>query len=302
MDPRNTFYRERDAIYAALARGETPYGGLENAVNSVYNTYGRDSGVSYQEVAGIIREAFDAAAPPPSNRGGYAAPAITANLSDKIASLNSMYDLVYSDLRDLTQARRGQLEENYGGQQKNLTGQYEDTARQLPLQYAAQGIGNSSYYAKAAGSASDQFQRSSEELQRDKMSKMADLGRAYEMQLQPLQASQAAYNQGPRSITGSQADVQGAMSQYDKALQDLGGQRAGLKTDPQYAQTLQGIAPAQNTGVDLLKKQLGDLAVSSVPNFAKQTIGKDLIKKAGQDESFYTDYFDKLRQEQILGG
>lgn len=60
MDPnaRDTFYRERDAISSALARGENPYGGQQNALNSIYNTYGRNSGVSYQEVGGILGEAY----------------------------------------------------------------------------------------------------------------------------------------------------------------------------------------------------------------------------------------------------
>jgi hypothetical protein len=57
-DARDVFYRERDAIAAAFARGENPYGGYENAVNSIYNTYGRNSGVSFQEVQGIIGQAY----------------------------------------------------------------------------------------------------------------------------------------------------------------------------------------------------------------------------------------------------
>ena len=51
-------------------------------------------------------------------------------------------------------------------------------------------------------------------------------------------------------------------------------------------------------GADMLKKQLDELAVSSIPSFAKQTIGKGLIQKSGQDQTFYTDYFDKLQQQQ----
>ena len=70
MAARDVFYRERDAIAAAIARGENPYGGQENAINSVYNTYGRNSGVSYQEVAGIIGEAYPGAGPQTSGTGG----------------------------------------------------------------------------------------------------------------------------------------------------------------------------------------------------------------------------------------
>jgi uncharacterized protein YukE len=292
MDAKNAiFYRERDKIFDALSRGENPYGGYENAVNSVYNTYGRNSGVSYQEVQGIIKEAFDAAAPRQTaggGGGGYAAPMVTADLSDRINALNQMYDLIYRDLAELTQSRRGELEQAYGEQQKGLTGQYEETARMLPLQYGAQGVGDSSYYAKAAGRASDVYNQNLAQMEQ-------------ETTMGQFRTGQEAVGRTPRSITGTQADVQAQQAQLDQALQGLAGQRAGLRTNQQYVQALQGIAPSQNMGADMLKKQLDELAVSSIPSFAKQTIGKGLIQKSGQDQTFYQDYFDKLQQGQSTG-
>lgn len=70
MAARDVFYRERNAIAAALQSGKNPYGGQQNAINSIYNTYGRNSGVSYQEVAGIIGEAYPGAARPSGGGGG----------------------------------------------------------------------------------------------------------------------------------------------------------------------------------------------------------------------------------------
>jgi hypothetical protein len=301
MDPRNTFYRERNAIYEALARGENPYGGLENAINSIYNTYGRDSGVSYQEVAGIIGEAFNAAAPQQTTGGGggaraAAVPTVTADLSGKINALNDMYNVIYQDLGNLAKEKRGNIEKSLGTQRSNLETAFQDTATQLPGQYNAQGIGQSSYYAKAAGKAQDVYNQNVKAIQDEQDQKLADLGQWYQSTMGQYQGQQAAVGATPRSVTGTQADVQGVQSGLDTRLNELGQARTGLQSQGQNIAGLASIAPSQNTGADQLKKMLGELATSSIPDFAKQTIAKGKIQQSGQDQTFYTDYFDKLKQ------
>jgi hypothetical protein len=301
MNPRDNFYRERDAIYQALARGENPYGGLENAINSIYNTYGRDSGVSYQEVAGIIGEAFNAAAPQQTTTraggGAAAAPTVTADLSGKINALNDMYNVIYQDLGNLAKEKRGNIEKSLGTQRSNLETAFQDTATQLPGQYNAQGIGQSSYYAKAAGKAQDTYNQNVEAIKQEQDQKLADLGQWYQSTLGQYQGQQAAVGATPRSVTGTAADVQGIQSGLDTRLNELGQARTGLQSQGQNIAGLASIAPSQNTGADQLKKMLGELATSSIPDFAKQTIAKGKIQQSGQDQTFYTDYFDKLKQQ-----
>jgi hypothetical protein len=303
MNPRDTFYRERDAIFQALARGENPYGGLQNAINSIYNTYGRDSGVSYQEVAGIIGEAFNAAAPQQTTTragGGSAraatAPTVTADLSGKINALNDMYNVIYQDLGNLAKEKRGNIEKSLGTQRSNLQSQFQDVATQLPGQYNAQGIGQSSYYAKAAGKAQDVYNQNVEAIKQEQDQKLADLGQWYQSTMGQYQGQQAAVGATPRSVTGTAADVQGVQSGLDTRLNELGQARTGLQSQGQNIAGLASIAPTQNTGADQLKKMLGELATSSIPDFAKQTIAKGKIQQSGQDQAFYTDYFDKLKQ------
>lgn len=290
--------------------------GIDNYIAGIAGTYGPEqvneiaqalsrnaAGVSFQELQARLAEnvAQPQAAVSGGGGGGYYTPTVTADLSDRINALNQMYDLIYRDLAELTQSRRGELEKAYGEQQKGLTGQYEETARQLPLQYAAQGVGDSSYYSKAAGRASDIYSQNLAQMEQERQSKLGELGRFYETTMGQFKTGQEAVGRTPRRITGTQADVQAAQSQLDQALQGLAGQRAGLRTNQQYVQALQGIAPSQNMGADMLKKQLDELAVSSIPSFAKQTIGKGLIQKSGQDQTFYQDYFDKLQQGQSTG-
>lgn len=252
-----------------------------------------------------VKPAGRAAEPQPqqatSATAAYVNPYITVSLADRINALNQMYDLIYKDIADLTQSRRSELDKAYGTQTQNLTTQYEDTARMLPLQYGAQGVGDSSYYAKAAGKASDVYNQNLSQIEQDKQAKLGELGKFYDTTMGQYRAGQQALGSQPQSVTGTQADVQAAQAQLDQALQGLAGQRAGLKTNQQYIQSLQGIAPAQNMGADVLKKQLSELSTSSIPSFAKQTIGQGLIQKSGQDQAFYKDYFDKLQQGQSTG-
>jgi hypothetical protein len=313
MNPREASLRPlyNNEVRNVMRRIQTE-GGLdyETAVADLVSKYG--GAISPQEIGdtlyGIYSDVLgapsaryygvDAGAAGGGRAGGYAAPMVTANLSDRINALNQMYDLIYRDLADLTQSKRGELEKSYGEQQKGLTGQYEETARALPQQYGAAGIRNSSYYENAAQRASDAYTQSLSQMEQDKQSKLGELGKFYETTMGQFRTGQETLGRTPRSITGTQADVQAQQSQLDQALQGLAGQRAGLRTNQQYVQSLQGIAPSQNMGVDMLKKQLDELAVSSIPSFAKQTIGKGLIQKSGQDQTFYTDYFDKLQQQQ----
>lgn len=291
----------KDSFYQLVAQyvngGHSPE---EVATQFANNPYG----VSYRELydsaaqgtyaASQAKSPADAAAIDPGTGG---TPQITADLSGKIKALNDMYGVIYSDLANLTKEKRISLESNYGDQTKNLQTNYETVAAQLPQQYGAQGIGQSSYYAKAAGGAQDVYNQNVQAIQKEQQQKLADLGQFYQSALGQYQGQQAGLANTPTSYTGSQADVNSVQSSLDTQLNQLGQARAGLQTQGQNIAGLNAIAPTQNTGADQLKKMLGDLATSSIPDFAKQTIAKGKIQQSGQDQAFYTDYFDKLKQQ-----
>jgi len=228
--------------------------------------------------------------------GGNYVPTVTADLSGKINALNDMYNVIYQDLGNLAKEKRGNIEKSLGTQRSNLESQFQDVATQLPGQYNAQGIGQSSYYAKAAGKAQDVYNQNVEAIKQEQDQKLADLGQWYQSTMGQYQGQQAAVGATPRSVTGTAADVQGVQSGLDTRLNELGQARTGLQSQGQNIAGLAAIAPTQNTGADQLKKMLGELATSSIPDFAKQTIAKGKIQQSGQDQAFYTDYFDKLKQ------
>jgi len=281
-------------------------GGLdyENAVNDLVQKYA--GVISPQEIGDTLYGIYGDVLGAPAARyygvnttagGTGGTPQVTADLSGKIKALNDMYGVIYNDLANLTKEKRASLESSYGDQTKNLQNTFQDVSTQLPMQYGAQGIGQSSYYAKAAGNAQDVYNQNTKALQDAQTQNLADLGRFYQTNLGNYQGQQAALASTPASYTGSQADVQNVQSGLDTQLNQLRQARTGLQTQGQNIAGLSAIAPSQNTGADQLKKMLGDLATSSIPDFAKQSIAQNQIKKSGQDQAYYTDYYDKLRQQ-----
>jgi len=223
--------------------------------------------------------------------GGGGTGQVTTDLSGKIQALNDLYGVIYNDLANLTKEKRASLESSYGDQTKNLQDTYQDVSAQLPMQYGAQGIGQSSYYAKAAGRAEDAYNQNTKALQDAQTQSLAELGRFYQTNLGNFQGQQAAL--AGYGGVGTQADA----AALDTQLNQLGQARTGLQTQGQNIAGLSAIAPSQNTGAAQLRKMLGELSGSSIPDFAKQTIAQNEIKKSGQDQTYYTDYFDRLRQQ-----
>lgn len=300
---RNQLYAQRDLVAQSLARGENPYGGRENAINSIFKTYGANGNtVSYQEAAGIIGQAYDQAgaggAGDTAYSGGAGAGAsgpamVRGSLQDKIDALNNLYNIITNDVNALTTDRRNQLETGYGEQNTELTKQYEKSAGVLPNAFSARGIRDSSYYENAATDAADTYTKSQKQLQSDKEQKLADLGRTAAGQLAGIQAGRGAIAAYNPSFYGTEADLNAARSSFDSQIGSLTQQHAGLGTDAGYRGQLNSIAPVKSTGAADLQAQLQKITQSSIPGFAKETIAKGLIKQSGQDPAYWEDYYAK---------
>lgn len=119
---RDVFYRERDLITDALSRGENPYGGYQNAVDSIYNTYGRDSGISFREVVGILAEAYPR--DPSSSGGDITDTGGTTDAPSQTADqIGQLYDPIFADLarqggfsREQKATQEGRIGRQFGSQ------------------------------------------------------------------------------------------------------------------------------------------------------------------------------------------
>lgn len=283
-------FTSRSAIDNWIASNAGQY--TPDQVNAIAQALSANTaGVSFQELQSRLAE--NAAQPQISGGGGYAEPQV--NLGDKIAALNNLYNLIYQDLGTATQEQRGKIEQGYGQQAKTAQTGYEQTARALPLQYGAMGVGDSSYYAKAAGTASDLYDQAIKSIQTEKEAKLGELGKLYQQQMAGLQSAQSQLGSVPQYGTAQEAAA------LESQLSNLSQQRAGLGTQSSYLSALQNIAPTPNTTGSQLETKLQELSSQSIPSFAKQTIAKGYISQSGQDQGYYTDYFDKLLKQQQAG-
>ena len=132
-------YTSRGAIDSWIASNAGQY--THAQINDIAQALSANTaGVSFQELQARLAEnaAPGAAADTSSLTGG----APQFNLADKINALNELYNVIYQDLGTMTQEQRKKIEEGYGQQAKGQQTQYEQTARALPLQYGAMGVGD----------------------------------------------------------------------------------------------------------------------------------------------------------------
>lgn len=218
---------------------------------------------------------------------------------DRIHSIQSAYDALTNSLQASVQDKIGQNNQNYDNQTKQLTNTYQDTANQLTGQYQAHGLGDSSYAGNAQDSASKSYNDNLTAINTDRNNTLAQLG-------QTLQQGRAQYDTGKNSYNDylnnignyGAGDLQTLLSNFGQTQQDLSTQQAGQGTQAQYLQAVQGINPAANQGTSQLTAQLQQLANSSTPQFAKNTIAQGLISQAGQTDpnatSYWQNYFKQL--------
>lgn len=258
-------------------------------------------GVSYQELAGTLAAGGAGADSGGSSSyggtasGGANAGYINGDLTDKINALNQLYDLLSNDVGSLAKSKRSDLENQYGKQTADLTKQYETNQAVMPNAFAANGIANSSYLAREAGNAADQYNQGLTSIEDNKQQGLAQIGQQYQSALSGYQSAKANLAGADRNFYGTAGDYKAAQQSYDQQANSLAAQRGGLMTNSQYAQTLNGIAPVQNTSTSALQEQLSKITQSSIPGYAKDTIAKGLIKQSGQDPNFYTDYYEKVK-------
>jgi len=284
----------KDAFYQQVGRYRNSHTAEQTANAFASNPFG----VSFQELL-TTQPVADAPADQNYNGagigggGGASAPTIRASLQDKIDALNNLYNIITNDVNTLTQDRRSQLETGYGEQNADLTKQYEKSSGVLPNAFSARGIRDSSYYEGAATDAADTYTKSQKQLQSDKETKLADLGRSYAGQIAGINAGRGAIAGYNPNFVGTEADLNAARGSFDNQIGQLTQQHAGLGTDAGYRGQLNSIAPVKSTGAADLQAQLQKITQSSIPGFAKETIAKGLIKQSGQDPAYWEDYYAK---------
>lgn len=303
--PTNAYEGMSEADQLKYALGQTPL---------TYTTYnqGSPTGTGYVSRDQAAAQGFSVPNPGsytltplgdsssfPGGSGTSGGSTYTTDITNKLSSLNALYEALYGDIEKTVQDRRSQYDTSYNKQLEDVTGAYTKSQEQLPNVYGARGLSNSSYFENALTDAAKTFNDTLGSIGQNRDQVYAQLGQYANQTKAGFQAGQNAL----KSINPANLDATTAQSlaaQLDQQIAALTQQRAGLGTNQEFISGLNRVAPSQQTGTNQLSKQLQTLVTSSAASFAKEQIAKGLIKAANLTDKNSQDYWFNYYQT-LLG-
>lgn len=234
---------------------------------------------------------------------GYNMPGLQSDVTNKIRALQSAYDVLTGGVESNLREKANQLTTAYQKQMENLGTAFQGTANQLAGAYQARGLADSSYAGNAQGIAKKTYDTNLEQMQNEKTSNLANIGRQ-------LQTARAQYGAAKSALEGNLAnlgafsgqDLQNMANQYQQQLGSLAEQQAGLGTQNQFVQAVQGIAPSVNQGTSQLQAQLEAINNSGTTQFAKDAIAKGLITQATGGDPNQSDFWKNQWEKMTVTG
>lgn len=225
--------------------------------------------------------------------------ALQNEIRSRIAAIQQAYGALQGNISPVIQDQVNQYLQNYGTQQQRLNDAFGQTTGQEQAMYGARGLGDSSFQGNALDQAANTYNTNLNALNQDKQSKLGAIGQYAQGLQSSAQNASNQYGQYLQNLGSySPTDLQSLDAQLVGVAPQVQAQAAGLGTNQDFLNTLAQYAPAANQGVDQLTSQLGTLAKSSAPIFAKNQIAQGLIKSSQltdpNAQSYYTDYFQKL--------
>ncbi|MBI5117591.1 hypothetical protein HZA56_14030 [Candidatus Poribacteria bacterium] len=216
----------------------------------------------------------------------------------QIRNLMSMFEQAYNDVVGqvdrLAAQKRGDFEKSYGDQQVGLDKNFGSTTQGIDDQFSARNAYHSSYRENAQQQARDAYDSATGQLGEAKNRDIASVGQFADQQKAEFAGSRPTFNVDDY---GKVSDLLDIGQTVQSALNKIKTTGAGLGTDSQYIQHLNGIAPTQETGSAALKAQLDKLAQTGTNPDAKRAIAAVTIQNAGGDQSAWMDYFEKQQTQ-----
>lgn len=221
----------------------------------------------------------------------------------KLGTLNTAYNDLFGSVDNVVKDRASQLSQNYDQQLTDFNKAYQNNTGQLAGAYGARGLADSSYFQTAQNDSADTYNRTLDQLMKDRANSEAQLGQYAANSKANLSSALNQFNAYKQNLPNyTAADLQGLLSQIDSALANVGVQKAGLGTNQDFINGLQKITPTQQQGTAQLASQLQQLVTSGAPRFAKKQIAQGLIKSAQLTDpnavGYWNNYFEQLLNQQ----
>jgi len=272
-------------------------GGVPNTqTTSPVNTYNpQQAGMNEAGGGGSTLGATDSYGGGTGGGGGYVDPAIAEEaakqarlagarsaVTNLVGSITGVYDALYGDVGTVAREKTGQLEQKYGREIENYTGEFNDQFPVIGQSYSARGAYDSSYRQDKEATAQRGFQRGLGDINANKQEDLSKVGQY----IATTQADINAQKGGVQSILdqiGAIDDenaITNLRNELDTKLRTLQASRAGNKSQGQYMSTLNQTVPGASR-IGSIKANLDNVLKSAIPTALKRSVVTQLVNGAG---------------------
>lgn len=299
--------------YATVAHGN-PYFYQDQANKDQANNfaYAPSNGPAPTAVANSLLFPQQAPAQPQTDSGIYGSPAgLTGSGTAPSAALNTargqvngergvldqLFQSILDSTNSLAASKKSALDQNYGQQLDQLGKTYTDTYNNTGSAYAGRGAYDSSYRGNAQQGLTDTYNTNQQGILNNRANDYAGIGQLIASQQAQVAAQRPQYDLNQYTDPNDVNSLLGSLKSLEGNLRQS---LAGLGTNSDYINKLNGIAPTQNTGAQDLQSKLQALVGTPVDPNAKQTLLKGYINQNGQQDQtdYWTNYFQNLLKQQ----
>lgn len=257
------------------------------------------------QVQGANTGGSPSSAPGGANTGGSGYNATAAKLGqnrsiiqDRIKAANQVFQALFGDIDAVIRDRTDQTIQQFGREEQGITSQFNQDLPNLGKAFSARGLGSSDYRTDAEGRATSQFEDQLATIGDEKRQALAGIGSFGAQSKADLTA-----DQGSLGALGSRAgeidDVNQLLQIRDTVeakIRDLEAKRSGLRTQGEFINGLNSVAPLQDR-VASLKASITSLVNGNAPRPLKDSVANALIGNSGLGADVQQTLLENYRKE-----
>lgn len=219
-------------------------------------------------------------------------------IQDRIKAANQVFQALFGDIDAVIRDRTDQTVQQFGREKQGITDQFNEDIPNLGKAYSARGLGSSDYRTDAEGRATRQFEGKLSALGTEERQALAEIGGFGAQSKADLVADQGSLGAlGARS--GEIEDVNQLLQIRDTVeakIRDLEAKRGGLRTQGEFINHLNTVAPLQDR-VASLRSSITSLVNGNAPRPLKDSVANALIGNSGLGADVQQSLLEDYRRE-----
>jgi len=260
------------ASQVQLQPAQNPMNYVDPVDNSSTSVLGATTSVDPAVAAAAAQAAADAAR----------AASLRSDVSGLISSIKDLFNSRYGKVDTLAGEQTGKLNERFGNESKDLTGQIESENQKIGAAHAASGTYDSSYRGNNVDTVTRAGQAQIRDLGQELQDNIAKIAAWVSSQKAGFSAQKKGYDAiashlDEETDPGRLMDLRATIEQK---LADVEAGQADYASAGENAQALAKIAPASTRAVQL-KTTLSQILAGNADASQKAAIGQSLIQSSG---------------------